>query len=78
MTFSIGIGRGFDRWNRVTLQQIEKILLGSTRQESLGNVAIDEERLRGIVRWGKETEVGFLTLTVVCILWWKTLTGVRL
>ena len=68
MTFSIGIGRGFDRWNRVTLQQIEKILLGSTRQESLGNVAIDEERLRGMVRWGKETEVGFLTLTVVCIL----------
>ena len=78
VSFSVGIGRSFDRWDGVTLQQVEKIFLSLTRQESLGNVAIDEERLRGMVRWGRETEVGFLTLTVVYILWWKTVTGVRL
>lgn len=31
MTFSVGIGRCFDRWNRVALQQVEEILLSSTR-----------------------------------------------
>ena len=47
MSFSVGIRRGFNRWNGVALQQVEDVLPSSMALERLGNVAIDEKRLRG-------------------------------
>ena len=47
MAFSVGVRQSFNRWDEIGLQQIEEVLLSSTALESLGNVAIDEKRLRG-------------------------------
>ena len=47
MTFSVGIGHSFNRWNGVALQQVEDVLLGWATLERMGNVTIYEKRLRG-------------------------------
>ena len=47
MSFSVGVRRGFNWWDGVALQQDEDVFFSSTALERMGNIAIDEKRLRG-------------------------------
>ena len=61
MAFSVGIRQSFNRWDGVGLEQIEEELLSPTALESLGNIAIDEERKRlrgGGQVWKVKSNVG--------------------
>ena len=46
LAFTVRERQSFNLWNGIALQQVEEVLLGSTAQESLGNVAIYEKSLK--------------------------------